>query len=181
MCMGMIITLQLGGTLHIAPHESVIFLKTLLVFHLLHLGNPLLNDQTPRRSSCGCGFQQLTALLCKACDCSIDFLFSQSGLLLLVLLWDFCSYWSSSGFQAHAGEMRWSMVDLDSGLESEAWCSIPSFAPYWWLDFSQPAYFFEHLFLVMFKSCTTTIPSLLISNKIFLGYYEVKWKCLLFK
>lgn len=71
--MGMIITLQLGGTLHIAPHESVIFLKTLLVFHLLHLGNPLLNDQTPRRSSCGCGFQQLTALLCKACDCSIDF------------------------------------------------------------------------------------------------------------
>lgn len=67
--------------------------------------------------------------------------FFQSGFLLLVLLLEFCSYLFSSGFRAHAWRDAVTMVDLDSGLESEAWCSVPSFASYWWLDFSQLTYF----------------------------------------
>lgn len=98
-------------------------LETLLVVHLLHLGNPMLNDQIPRRSSCGCGFQQLTALLHKACDCSIGFF--QSGFLLLVLLWDFCSYLSSSGFQTHAwrDEVVHGRPRFRPGIGSLVFCS----------------------------------------------------------
>lgn len=90
---------------------------------------------------------------------------------LWLLYWVFSKRWlfffcSCYGNSAHIcvgldsrlmpGEMRWYMIDQYPGLETEAWCSIPSFVPYWLLDFSQLTYFLKQLLLVMFKSHITT-------------------------